>query len=138
MSSGHVGICVQNIQEASDWFERLGYGVVFRSYRDEPFLALVTGRAGAKANIWHMERLFPESGPRIELLEYVLPMESADTEPTHFGNGHLALEVPSVELLIRDLDLIGVSVIPDGENAGKKIAYVRGPSGFVVELVEIP
>ena len=136
MSRGHVGICVREMEEASHWFADLGYEPVFKVYREEPFLGMIVGQAGAAARIWHLERLFPLLGPRIELLEYDRKLASSSTDPIAYGNGHVALSISDLEKTIEKMAVIGIGKVPDGPNEGDKVAYVYGPSGFVVELIE--
>ena len=140
----HIGISVRDLEGAAEFFSMFGYAETFRRYREEPFLGEVVGHDGAVATIVYLEDLhdLPIGRPVIELLQYATPMLGAVVRsPVAPGVGHLCLPVqdlgPCLSLCRRNnRKIIGQTTIPDGPNAGAQIAYVEGPDGFVVEMVE--
>ena len=58
----------------------------------------------------------------------------------HYGLDHFGLRVDSLEEAVADLKARGVefAVEPRATPAGLKIAFLRGPEGVRIELVERP
>ena len=125
MSKPHIGICVDDIDTTTAWFARFGYERTFDVNRDEPFLGELVNAPGIKARIAYLEKA---NSPMIELISW---------EPAREGT-HVAIMVDDMEQALAGLDVIGRTTIPDGRNAGMKIAYTRGPDEFIVELMEKP
>lgn len=137
ISIAHTGFTVSDIERSIAFYEALGLVCTFRVRRAEKFIGDVVGMPGAELKIAYMGHPDRES-PFLELLEYVKPLATGKATATNVpGNGHICFEVSDMDLSMFT-EFIGHAVIPDGRNRGMRVAYVRDPDGFTVELMERP
>lgn len=142
MSSGgrleHIGVTVADMERALAFLSMLGFETQARFAPFDPdAVAGITRLAGARVReIAYVVR----DTYRFELLEYEAPERATDMRlPCDAGYFHFALEVDDIDAAQQRL---GSNAAPHnvgrGPAAGQRAAYVYGPDGLTVELIEKP
>lgn len=137
----HTGFTVDDLERSSRFFrDCLGLAVSApRSPPSAEVLSSVTGVAGAQARI----AMVSLPGHEIELLQYSSPTSATASapRPCDVGFAHLALEVDDVAAVVAAARghgfALGGDIFPSvaGPFAGKRVAYIRDPHGFTLELI---
>lgn len=145
MRLDHVNIVVTDMQRAEQFYGGvLGLRRGFERLLEGEWIERVTGIPGARAHCIFYE---PESGGRIELLQYLSPLGvplPSNELPYSPGVRHVAFEVDDLDELCARLQAAGVSLVsPPVEvpflvaDAGRKrLCYFHDPEGVLLELAE--
>jgi catechol 2,3-dioxygenase-like lactoylglutathione lyase family enzyme len=137
----HLNIVVSDLEKAKAFFLLFGFSEGIASELDTCFLERLTGIAGARGRFVALHH--PSSDVAIELLQF------ADSAPPgadlgradSIGLRHLAFAVTGIEQVVARLRGHGVeflSPVQTWEKTGKKLVYLRGPDGILLELAEYP
>jgi len=137
----HLNILVTYLARAKDFFRLLGFSEGLGAELDPDFLERLTGLAGARGRFVTLRH--PGSNVTIELLHF--PADSG-TDPLlgradRIGLRHLAFAVEDIEATVGSLRAAGVeflSPIQTWEKTGKRLVYLHGPDGILLELAEYP
>jgi catechol 2,3-dioxygenase-like lactoylglutathione lyase family enzyme len=137
----HLNIVVTNLLEARDFFALLGFSEGLGAELDTAFLQCLTGIAGAQGRFITMRH--PGSNVTIELLQFAA---DSGTDPLlgradRIGLRHLAFAVDDIVATVARLQQAGVtflSPIQTWEKTGKRLVYLHGPDGILLELAEYP
>jgi catechol 2,3-dioxygenase-like lactoylglutathione lyase family enzyme len=140
----HAGVTVSNMDSALTFY-RDGLGLGIASDRTIPSNELSDafyGRPIGALRIVFLE--VPGSDATIELFEFPdVDADSASAPPWHHGGGHLCLYVEDAEALLKRIKALGFSAlgdqlitIPEGPEAGAKVAYLIDGDGYHVEIYE--
>lgn len=136
-----MGVAVSDISRSILFYEHLGFKSRFNVERGpETFVGKIVGYPRASMRV----AMLDGHGTTIELIKYLSPPpherlpgeEIARYEP---GQQHFCLDAtPALWLLMqRHARLAGALVtIPDGPQAGARVAYFLGPDNEVIELFE--
>jgi catechol 2,3-dioxygenase-like lactoylglutathione lyase family enzyme len=133
----NVGIVVEDLDAAIEFFTELGLTLEGRGSVEGPLVARLTALEGAASDIAMLE--IPGGG-RIELSQFRAPL--AEGDPTQMinvpGMRHLCFAVDDLEdtrarLEAHGAELIGEVVDYEGAYL---LCYLRGPDGIIVELAE--
>jgi len=139
----HVGCTVGDLDGPIRWLtEVLGFSLTSRAGRPPGLAEALTGVRGAVVEIAFLDR----PGLRLELLHYTLPdpVNGPLPGPADTGAMHLALTVDSVSSTLAASVGFGVGclgaivTVPEGPNRGARVAYLRHPSGLMLELIQGP
>lgn len=139
----HVGVQVADLDRSLAFYQGLlGFELITRQVRDEPYVGEVTGYPGAELHLAHLRP--PGGTVRVELTEYRGVERSAvDTATANPGTAHTCYVVDDVEALHARLLAAGVRPVsrgvvapPVGVAAGGKVVYVQDPDGVRVELLQ--
>lgn len=140
----HTGITVSSLDHALQfWVGVLGFELLYTTnYSNSPLLEGIVGVSGAALKL----AMVRGPGHDIELLEYSAPTARQILEPRScdVGSVHLAFLVRDIDGLLAEIAKHGwhppgsLQTVADGERAGLKLAYVRGPDGVTVEFLEMP
>src|SRR5262249_32602396 len=123
------------------WVGALGFKHLYTTrFPNDPFIENVVGVPGAALTAATVEG----SGHRIELLEYSTPDDRKVLKPRScdVGSVHLAFIVDNLDALldrIRESGWCPVATpqtVAEGNRAGLKITYVRGPDGVTLEFLQ--
>jgi catechol 2,3-dioxygenase-like lactoylglutathione lyase family enzyme len=135
----HIGITVADLASATAFFVGLGLEVEGTGSVDGEFVETVCGIPGAHCEIAMLRP--PEGGTRLELSSFVTP-EHVPGSPTAMANElglrNVSFEVGDLEAVVDELATDGyglVGGIGEYENS-VRMAYVRGPEGIIVSLLE--
>ncbi len=135
----HVGITVQNLDQAIAFFEALGFGVDGRSEVGGPWADRVNGLDGTRVD---MAMVSPpgEGGPKLELTRFISPDPVGETDrPVNsFGFTHVCYQVEDVDAVIARARDAGYGLIRELVHYEDVflLAYIRGPEGLIVEVAQ--
>jgi glyoxylase I family protein len=140
---GHTGITVSDLDGFIGFFrDALGLPVSEPIPCSGELFEQVTGVPGCVIDICYVR--LPNH--TIELLSYSSPqgMTSSSLRPCDNGHLHLSLDVDDIDAVIAAGREYGfepvnpVQTVPDGDLAGTRVVYTRGPDNVVVELMQAP
>ncbi|SHK52934.1 lactoylglutathione lyase [Pseudonocardia thermophila] len=140
----HVGIQVADLDRSLAFYQGLlGFELVTRQVRNEPYVGEVTGYPGAELHFAHLRP--PGGRVRLELTEYRgVERTPVDTGTANPGTAHTCYVVDDVEAVHARLLAAGVRPVSRtvvsptvGVAAGGKVVYVQDPDGVRVELLQL-
>lgn len=137
----HLNIVVSNLDQARAFFLLLGFEEGLGAELDPAFLARLTGIADARGRFVTMRH--GGSPTTIELLQFAT---DAGADPQlgradRIGLRHLAFAVDDIDAVVarlRDAGVEFLSPVQTWERTGKRLVYLRGPDGILLELAEYP
>lgn len=135
----HVGITVEDLDAAIDFFVDLGLELEGRQSVEGEFLDTVIGIPDSKTEIAMLRP--PDGGTAVELSTFVRPDHqpgSPTAMATEIGIRNVAFEVGDLAGAVERLAGRGYPTVGGvGEYEGVwAMAYVRGPSGVIVSLAQ--
>ena len=135
----HVGITVADLDAVLAFFEALGLELLGRTYVEGEFLDTVCGMSDARTEIAMLRA--PQGGATIELSSFVRPdpVTGSPTPPANeLGLRSVAFQVGDVTAAVEEAARHGYALVGGiGEHeATWRMAYVRGPEGFIVSLAQ--
>lgn len=137
----HLNIVVSDLDRAIAFFRLLGFTEGLGAALDQAFLERLTGIAGADGRFVTMRH--PGSNVTIELLKFATD-SGADPQlgrADRIGLRHLAFAVDDIEAVVARLQTAGVaflSPVQTWKKTGKRLVYLHGPDGILLELAEYP
>ncbi|HSR22970.1 MAG TPA: VOC family protein [Candidatus Eisenbacteria bacterium] len=137
----HLNIVVSDLEEARAFFLLLGFTEGLGADLDPAFLQRLTGIAGASGRFVTMRHA--GSNTTIELLRFDA---SGGADPQlgradRIGLRHLAFAVADIDAVVARLQAAGttfLSPVQTWEKTGKRLVYLLGPDGILLELAEYP
>jgi catechol 2,3-dioxygenase-like lactoylglutathione lyase family enzyme len=137
----HLNIVVSDLDQVIAFFRLFGFDEGLGAELGPAFLARLTGIEGADGRFVTMRH--PGSQTTIELLKF---KTGAGADPQlgradRIGLRHLAFAVSDIEATVNGLRAAGVaflSPIQTWEKTGKRLVYLNGPDGILLELAEYP
>jgi catechol 2,3-dioxygenase-like lactoylglutathione lyase family enzyme len=135
----HVGIIVDDLRAATDYFVELGMQVEGEWAIEGDFVDRVVGIDGVYSNCVMLRT--PDGSSRIELSKFDRPETPGDRGSTAahaLGIRHLCFNVDDVEDTLERLRPHGAELIGSLENYEDTYltCYTRGPAGIIVELAQ--
>lgn len=139
----HTGVTVSDLDRTIRYFrDGLGLPVSDPVSHSGEMFEQITGVEGCVIDICYVT--LPHQ--TIELLSYSSPDGRATStlRPCDSGHLHLCLNVDDIEAAIAagrryGFESLGpVQTVPDGDLAGTRVVYTKGPDGLVIELMEPP
>jgi catechol 2,3-dioxygenase-like lactoylglutathione lyase family enzyme len=135
----HVGIVVDDLAAAIDFFTALGFELQGTWSGDDRDIDRIVGLDGVRTDAAMLQT--PDGHGRLELIKFQAPpLEPGDADaPANTpGLRHLAFAVDDIDAAVaavraRDGALVGEIVQYGGSY---KLCYVRGPEGIIVEFAE--
>ncbi|WP_296102632.1 VOC family protein [uncultured Agrobacterium sp.] len=140
----HTGFSVASLEEAIQfWTEAMGFDLARRGEMGGEFLREATGVADPRCR---MALVTAPNGYPIELLEYSTGPTLGQTPRSAgaIGAAHIAFTVTDINKAISRIQKAGWAVkgspqpIPAGSRCGTIVAYVSGPDGITIELMQPP
>ena len=135
----HIGIVVDDLAAATEFFVQLGLEVVGEAELESPTVDRIVGLEGVRSRIVMLQT--PDGQGRLELTEFHAPEAEAggaDAPANALGLRHIAFAVEDVDALVAGLRARGGELV--GElvryEDSYRTCYVRGPEGIIVELAE--
>lgn len=140
----HFGIQVEDLERSVRFYEEvLGFELVTRWVRDQPYIQRLVGYPGVELNV-AVFRL-PVSDAFLEILEYRnVDRAAVDPSTANPGTAHFCLYVKDLDAIYDRLAAAGVEFISEvmtptiGPNRGAKAVYLKDPDGIRIELVDTP
>ncbi|PRB69231.1 VOC family protein [Arthrobacter sp. MYb213] len=135
----HVGITVQNLEKATEFFVGLGLEVEGSTFVEGDFINTVTALPNARSEIVMLR--IPGGDTAIELSSFVRPAHlngSPQNMANELGIRSLSFEIDDLQGQVERLKSQGYALVGGvGEYEGSwKMAYIRGPEGILVALAQ--
>jgi len=135
----HVGITVRDLETVTDFFVGLGFEIEGRTVLEGEFLDTVVGIPHCRTEVVVLRP--PGGGTGLELSRFLRPDHapgSPDPMPTEPGLRNVTFEVDGLEAILDRLAADGYRLVGGvGQYEGAwRMASVRGPEGFIVNLAE--
>ena len=136
----HVGIVVDDLDAATDFFVRLGLEPQSRTPVEGGWVDRLTGLEGVRMELVMLRS--PDGQARVELAKFHAPPSPGGGEKPRQANSpglrHVAFVVDDIEGVVARLQEAGGELVGGLERNGDRwrLGYVRGPEGIIVELAE--
>lgn len=136
----HINIVVKNLDAAKKFFLLFGFTVQKEGVLEGKWIETVTCLKNVKAE--YVALSLHDGETNLELLTFTNP-ENLSTHDNDVinktGFRHMALIVEDIEKAVKDLKEKGIdflSSIQEYKETNKKLCYIRGPEGIMLELAE--
>ncbi len=135
----HVGIVVDDLAAATEFFVELGLELQGESPVQGGWVDRVIGLEGVSAQIAMMET--PDGHGRVELAKFHAPSgpDGDRQAPSNTpGIRHLSFLVDDIDDVLARLQARGAELVGEVERYENsyRLCYIRGPEGIIVELAE--
>lgn len=135
----HVGIVVEDLAAATEFFVELGLQVQGEGQVEDPQADRVVGLEGVRSEIVMLQTA--DGQRRLELSKFHSPpspggdLQAPANAP---GIRHLAFVVDDIDAMVAGLQARGTKLVGELVRYGDiyRLCYVRGPEGIIVELAE--
>jgi catechol 2,3-dioxygenase-like lactoylglutathione lyase family enzyme len=135
----HVGIVVDDLAAATEFFVELGLELQGEGTVEGRWVDRIVGLAGVRTEFAMMQT--PDGPGRLELIKFHSPSIQGDNghAPANTaGIRHIAFVVEDIDAVVAGLRARGAELVGElvrYENS-YRLCYVRGPEGIIVELAE--
>ena len=138
-SFDHVGITVRDLDTVTDFFVGLGFETEGRTVLEGEFLDTVIGIPESRTEVVVLRP--PGGGTGLELSRFLRPDHepgSPDPMPNELGLRNVTFEVDDLQAILDRLAADGYHLVGGvGQYEGIwRMASVRGPEGFIVNLAQ--
>jgi catechol 2,3-dioxygenase-like lactoylglutathione lyase family enzyme len=135
----HVGVIVDDLEAAIDFFVELGLEVQGRFSVEGRLVDRIVGLEGVRNDAAMLQT--PDGNGRLELIQFNSPPAQGDNRnaPANTrGLRHLAFVVEGIDAVVARLRARGWELVGELVNYEDSywLCYVRGPEGIIVELAE--
>jgi catechol 2,3-dioxygenase-like lactoylglutathione lyase family enzyme len=135
----HVGVIVDDLAAAIDFFVDLGLEVQGQFSVEGPWVDRIVGLEGVRNDAAMLET--PDGNGRLELIQFHSPPAEGDGRhaPANTrGIRHIAFVVEDIDAVVAGLRARGTELVGELVRYGDSywLCYVRGPEGIIVELAE--
>lgn len=139
MEMNNVGIVVENLDNAIQFFNEIGLELVGRMIVEGEWAGQVTGLGNQSVEVAMMET--PDGHSRIELSRFISPKTVSDhrTAPVNsLGYLRVMFRVDHLDELLNRLTQQGAEIVGKVVNYENiyKLCYIRGTEGLLVALAE--
>jgi catechol 2,3-dioxygenase-like lactoylglutathione lyase family enzyme len=135
----HVGIVVDDLAAATEFFVELGLVVQDEGPVEGRWVDRLVGLEGVRADIAIVRT--PDGNGRLELTKFHSPSSQGDNRqaPANTpGIRHVAFAVEDIDAVVAGLRSRGAKLVGELERYqdSYRLCYVRGPEGIIIELAE--
>jgi catechol 2,3-dioxygenase-like lactoylglutathione lyase family enzyme len=135
----HVGVVVDDLESAKEFFAALGLEVGGGGSVGGPWVERIVGLEGVEVDFAFVRT--PDGRGQLELIEFQSPSYEGDHVPAPAnkpGIRHLAFAVDDIHATVARLDALGAELVGEVVRYENSywLAYIRGPAGIIVELAE--
>lgn len=136
----HINIVVKDLENAKKFFVELGFTVQHEGKLEGKWIDTITDLKNVKAEYVAFSLQGRETN--LELLTFIHPenLSTCDNDVLNkTGFRHLAFEVKNIEKIVKNLKGKGITFFSEVQNyepTHKKLCYLRGPEGIMLELAE--
>ena len=136
----HINIVVKDLEDAVSFFVFMGFSVFERKELSGGWIDSVTGLRDVRAKYAGLKHEAVSTA--IELLQYINPEGDPSpfiSQPNSPGIRHFAFQVENIESTVEKLKNRGTEFLGvlQTNPYGKKMIYLKGPDGIIVELAEL-
>jgi catechol 2,3-dioxygenase-like lactoylglutathione lyase family enzyme len=136
----HVGIVVDDLPAAIEFFLQLGLELDGEASLGGPSVDRIVGLAGVRTKFAFVRA--PDGRGALELIEFQTPAYEGDGDAAAPANApgirHVTFAVDDIDAVVGRLQATGAELV--GEvvryEDSWRLCYVRGPAGIIVELAE--
>ncbi|HEY8083146.1 MAG TPA: VOC family protein [Solirubrobacterales bacterium] len=135
----HVGIVVDDLAAATEFFVELGLELQGETPVEGRWVDRIVGLDGVRAEIAMLQT--PDGNGRVELAKFHSPSTQGgdrDAPANTPGIRHIAFAVEDIDAVVAGLRARGTELVGELERYedSYRLCYVRGPEGIIVELAE--
>ena len=135
----HVGIVVDDLEAATEFFAELGLEIQDKGSVEGDWVDRIIGLQGARSDLVIMQTA--DGHGRVELVKFHEPPYTGEAQnlPSNApGLRHILFAVDDVDGQVARLQSLGYELVGDIENYEGiyRLCYIRGPAGIIVELAE--
>jgi catechol 2,3-dioxygenase-like lactoylglutathione lyase family enzyme len=135
----HVGIVVDDLAAATEFFVELGLELQGEAAVEGRWVDRVVGLDGVRADIAMLQT--PDGHGRVELAKFHSPsVQGGDRQAPANAPGirHVTFAVEDIDAVVAGLRARGAELVGELERYedSYRLCYVRGPEGIIVELAE--
>lgn len=135
----HVGIVVDDLAAATEFFVELGLELQGEAPVEGRWVDSIVGLEGVRAEIAMLQT--PDGHGRLELTKFHAPSSPGGDRnaPANTpGIRHVAFAVDDIDSVVASLRSRGFELVGELERYqdSYRLCYVRGPEGIIVELAE--
>jgi catechol 2,3-dioxygenase-like lactoylglutathione lyase family enzyme len=134
----HVGIVVDDLAGATEFFVELGLELQGEGLVEERWVDRVVGLEGVRVEFAMMET--PDGDGRLELIKFTRRLTRARNGASANTPGirHIAFVVEDIDAVLAGLRARGAELVGELERYEDiyRLCYVRGPEGIIIELAE--
>lgn len=135
----HVGIVVQDLEAAKEFFVDLGFTVMAEMPIQGEWVERIIGLSGVSEDLAMLQA--PDGQLNLELVKFHQPTDPEGIRPgaaNTLGLRHLAFQVENVDELVENLKQKGHELVGEVQTYEHmwRLCYVRGPEGIIIELAE--
>ena len=135
----HVGIVVEDLPAAIEFFVELGLGVQGEGSVEGGWVDRIVGLDGVRADFAIMQT--PDGNGRLELTKFHSPSNpvgDGQAPANTPGIRHILFAVDDIDAVVARLRARGAELVGEVvsyENV-YRLCYIRGPEGIIIELAE--
>jgi catechol 2,3-dioxygenase-like lactoylglutathione lyase family enzyme len=135
----HVGINVEDLAAAKEFFLTLGLTVLGEMEMKGELVERVTGLSDVRDTIVMLG--IPGGEKMIELVKFYKPLDEKGVQQSFsntLGIRHICFAVEDLEALVAKLQKKGAQLVGEIQTYENiyKLCYIRGPEGIILELAE--
>jgi catechol 2,3-dioxygenase-like lactoylglutathione lyase family enzyme len=135
----HVGIVVDDLPAATEFFVELGLELQGEASLEGRVVDSIVGLEGVRTNVAFMQT--PDGHGRLELIKFHSPSNQGENryEPANApGIRHVTFAVEDIDAVVAGLRAHGAKLVGELERYENsyRLCYIRGPAGIIVELAE--
>jgi catechol 2,3-dioxygenase-like lactoylglutathione lyase family enzyme len=135
----HVGIVVDDLADAIEFFVELGLELQGEATGGGPLVDRIVGLDGVQTDFAFMKT--PDGHGQLELIKFRSPASPGGDRhaPANTpGLRHITFAVDDIQALVARLQARGTELVGELVNYEDSywLCYVRGPDGIIVELAE--
>jgi catechol 2,3-dioxygenase-like lactoylglutathione lyase family enzyme len=135
----HVGIVVEDLAAAIEFFVQLGLELEGEAQVEGPLVDRIIALDGVRSDIAMLQT--PDGHARVELSKFRSPPAQGggrSLPANALGIRHIAFAVDDLDAVVARLRAHGTELVGDLVNYEDiyRLCYVRGPEGIMVELAE--
>jgi catechol 2,3-dioxygenase-like lactoylglutathione lyase family enzyme len=135
----HVGIVVDDLAAATDFFAELGLERQGQGSVEGCWVDRIVGLDGVRADFAMMQT--PDGNGRLELVKFHSPPYQGDDRqaPANApGIRHVTFAVEDIDDVVARLQARGAELVGELERYEGiyRLCYIRGPEGIIIELAE--
>jgi len=135
----HVGIVVDDLATATEFFVELGLEMQGQGSVDGRWVDRIVGLEGVRGDFAMMQT--PDGNGRLELVKFHSPAPQGDDRqaPANApGIRHVTFAVEDIDDVVARLQARGAELVGELERYEDvyRLCYIRGPEGIIIELAE--
>jgi len=135
----HVGIVVDDLAAASEFFVELGLELLGEGSVEGRWVDRIVGLDGVRVENAMVQS--PDGNGRLELVKFHSPSTQSgnrDAPANTPGIRHIAFAVDDIDAVVAGVRARGAELVGELERYkdSYRLCYVRGPEGIIVELAE--